>query len=72
MYEQSTSGCLVLILIRMEPLEGFISVTGADEVLTVTDHRFLPELIEGAQWDMLPVNVSRISRAALENCVICF
>lgn len=72
MYEHSTSGCLVLILVRMEPLEGFIFVTGANEVLTVTDHRFLPELIEGAQWDMLPENVSRISRAVLEICVIYF
>lgn len=69
MCEQSMSGCFALILIGVEPLEGFISVTGANEVLTVTDHRLLPEHKEEAQWDVLPLNVSRISRGALDSCV---
>lgn len=69
MCEQSTSGCLALILIRVQPLEGFISVTGANEVLAVTDHRLLPERKGEAQWDMLPLNVSRISRGVLDSCV---
>lgn len=68
MCEQSTSGCLALILIRVEPLEGFISVTGANQVLIVTDHRLLPERKKEAQWDMLPLNVSRISRVVCSTC----
>lgn len=72
MCEQSTSGCVALILIRVEPLEGFMSVTGANEVLTVIAHRLLPECKQGAQWDMLPLNVSRISRGVLDRCVFYF